>query len=78
MLISVTDADRQHTSHRVRVAGISDLVRLANRDGGVILHEVGKPGSDLYFVDEGTISYEYEVVSPTLGEGSPLPKGTSN
>ena len=78
MLISVTDADRQHTSHRVRVAAITDLVRLARRDGGMILHEVGRPGSDLYFVDDGTISYEYEVASPTLGEVSPLREGTNN
>ena len=78
MLISVTDADRQHTSHRVRVAAITDLVRLARRDAGVILHEVGKPGSDLYFVDEGTISYEYEVASPAPGEASLQREGTSS
>ncbi len=78
MLISVTDADRQHTPHRVRVAAISDLVRLARRDAGVILHEVGKPGSDLYFVDEGTISYEYEVASPAPGEASLQREGTSS
>lgn len=78
MLISVTDADRKHTTHRVRVAAISDLVRLARRDGGVILHEVGQRGSDLYFVDEGTISYEYEVTEPAPGEALPAHKGKIN
>lgn len=61
MLVSVADVE-QRTARRVRVASIQDLVRVAQRDGRAILHENGT-SLHRYFVDDGTVSYEYEVLA---------------
>lgn len=63
MVISVADSDvLAEKSQQIRLATIQDLVRLANKDSRVILHQVQGDGSDAYFVQDGALTYLY--VSP--------------
>lgn len=67
MLVSVA---RVHWDgvHRVEVASMEDLARLAKRDGNVICHQASGQGSHLYFVLDGQVVYEYTVSEPAEKE----------
>ncbi len=56
-MVKVEQADH-NGSHRVSVATMNDLARVANRDGGVIFTQALEDG-DLYFVPDGATTYEY-------------------
>ena len=75
MIVAVADGGRNYSMRRIKVASMKDLARVAKRDGGIILHEKNPRGGSLYFVDDGAVSYEYEVDesalprAPTLSDG---------
>jgi signal peptidase I len=64
-MVEVREADH-NGSHRVQVASMTDLARLAQRDGGVIFSQK-LPDGDLYFIPDGTLTYEYGPHSPPAG-----------
>jgi signal peptidase I len=74
-LVQVSEADH-NGSHRVRVASMTDLARLAQRDGGVIFSQK-LPDGDLYFIPDGPVTYEYGsgVVSDYSAAAPSNPKG---
>ena len=45
----------------IRVASMKDLMKLAEREGEIVLHQRMAGGSHLYFVREGVTTYEYEA-----------------
>lgn len=64
LLISVAQADGLETARKIQVASIQDLVRLAKRDGRIIIHQEVGPGIHRYLVDDGTVTYEYRAMEP--------------
>lgn len=75
MIVSVSDADpRVEKLERITLASIKDLVRMAQRDGQVIFHQRSEEDRQRYFVQRGTVVYEYvsggdrQVVAATVGQ----------
>jgi hypothetical protein len=63
MVISVLDANLSaDDSQQIRLASIHDLIRLANRDSRMVMHQAKGDGSNVYFIQDGTLTYLY--VSP--------------
>jgi signal peptidase I len=60
MIVSVASADL-NKGRKVQVAAFRDLVRLAQRDGQMILHKGFEYDSHLYFVPDGETVYIYPV-----------------
>ena len=56
MIVSVSDVNYENHEF-IQVASKYDLVRLAQRDGRVILHELQNDGSNLYFIPDGNVIY---------------------
>lgn len=65
MLVEVSAAEFAG-AHRIQMASIADLARVAERDGQVIC-ELADQDRDLYFVHYGPVVYTYEV--PQHGKG---------
>lgn len=61
LLISVAQADLKEDGQNIRVATMQDLVRLAQRDGRTIFHQALGADSHLYFVHDGTVTYQYTL-----------------
>jgi signal peptidase I len=60
MVISVEGAHlAEDESQQVRLASIQDLIRLANKDGRMVFHQTRPDGSDVYFVQDGSLAYVY-------------------
>jgi len=59
LLINVAEADLKDQVQRIRVPSIEDLVKLAQRDGRMILHQELGPHSHLYFIPDGAVTYQY-------------------
>lgn len=59
LLISVAEADLKPSPERVHLASLSDLAKLAQRDGQTIFHLPGAEGGDLYFIHRGEVVYIY-------------------
>lgn len=70
MLVSVAEVNRS-TSRRIRVASMQDLARVAQRDGRMILDQRNGAGTHRYFVDDGSVTYEYTASSPPQEERQP-------
>ena len=64
LLVSVAQADLKEERQKIEVASMQDLVRLAQRDNRIILHQELERGSHRYFVPDGTVTYEYRVTEP--------------
>jgi signal peptidase len=64
MIVSVTSTDLLDRS-KVQVASMTDLVRLAQRDGQVILYQRLADGTQLFFVPEDEAVYTYPVSEET-------------
>ena len=64
LLISVDQTDGLESARKIQVASIQDLVRLANRDGRIIMHQEVGAGVHRYLVDDGTVTYEYRAMEP--------------
>ena len=60
-LITVAQADLKEDGKRILVASIEDLVKLAQRDDRMILHQELEPQSHLYFIQDGAVTYQYMV-----------------
>ncbi len=67
LLVAVTEVNRPD-SEKIRVASIQDLVRVAQREGRMILHYPGRQGIHHYVVADGSATYEYDVVSDIAHE----------
>ncbi len=63
ILIGVASAERQPGTQTIRVATMQDLVRLAQRDARTILRQELPDDTHLYFVQDGTVVYEYVVTA---------------
>jgi len=61
LLITVAEADLKEDGQRIVVASIEDLVKLAQKDGRMILHQEVAPQSHLYFIQDGAVTYQYMV-----------------
>jgi hypothetical protein len=60
MVISVAEARLpSDESQQIRLASIQDLVRLANRDSRMVFHQVRQDGADVYFIQDGSLTYLY-------------------
>lgn len=64
LLISVAQADLKDEAQRIELASMHDLVKLAQRDSRIIFHQDMGTGSHLYFVQDGTVTYQYTVAEP--------------
>jgi len=62
MLVSVDQAEFKEDGHKVAVTSIEDLVRMARTDGRPVLHQELRPRLHRYFVQDGTLAYEYFLV----------------
>lgn len=60
-LVAVATTGAAYTRDTIRLASIQDLARVADRSGGLILHETGHRGTR-YFVPDGDEVYEYETL----------------
>jgi signal peptidase I len=70
MIVDVREGNFVNGYHRVEVGAIEDLGRFAERVGGVILHE--KRGqAHHYYVQEGNITYHYQINAQEQAEGKP-------
>jgi len=76
LLITVAQADLKEDAQRISVASIEDLVKLAQRDGRMILHQELGPQSHLYFIPDGAVTYQYMVTEEgSIAEKTQKPKG---
>jgi signal peptidase I len=66
MIVSVSST-KLLSGPAVQVASMQDLVRVAQRDGSVILHKQRDDGSNLFFIPDGNIVYSY-LVKDKAGE----------
>jgi len=64
LVISIDQTDGLETVRKIQVGSIQDLVRLANRDGRIIMHQEVGAGVHRYLVDDGTVTYEYRATEP--------------
>ena len=64
LLISVDQTDGLESARKIQVGSIQDLVRLANRDGRIIMHQEVGAGVHRYLVDDGMVTYEYRATEP--------------
>lgn len=75
----MAEADLKDQAQRIRVASIKDLVKLAQRDGRMILHQQLAPHSDLYFIQDGAVTYQYMVTDGgSAAEETEKSKGLSS
>jgi len=61
MIVRVRDVELPPSSMQVRVASMSDLVRIAKQEGRQILHRELETGADLYLVPDGSFVYEFRL-----------------
>jgi hypothetical protein len=62
ILVSVDKDDFKEDSHRVEVASIEDLVRMARADSRPVFHHEVRPHLHRYFTHDGLVTYEYFLV----------------
>lgn len=60
MLVPVETNGSTPAATSIHVASMSDLARLAQRDGGIIFQESG-PSTRRYFVRDGQDTYDYTI-----------------
>jgi hypothetical protein len=65
MLVGVT-ASKLDMSQRIEVASFQDLIRIAKRDGDIILYEVPPGDERVFFVPDGQVVYTYRVSPPDI------------
>jgi len=76
LIINVAEAYLREDGQRILVASIEDLVKLAERDGRMILHQELGPHSHLYFIQDGAVTYQYMLAeSGSAVEEPEKPKG---
>lgn len=61
LIITVAQVDLKEEVQRISVASIKDLLKLAQRDGRMILHQEVGPHRHLYFIPDGDVIYQYTV-----------------
>ena len=64
IIIDVAQADLKADTQKIQLTSMHDLVRLAQRDGQIILHQEVAPGSHRYFVQDTTVTFEYTAAGP--------------
>ncbi|NLG73388.1 MAG: signal peptidase I [Chloroflexi bacterium] len=67
-IVHVTNTSLSSCSQKIEVAGMQDLARLAQRDGGVIFHQNLRSGADVFFVPDGQVVYLYRTGGSTETE----------
>ena len=75
LIVSVAGADARDAATTMEVASIQDLVRLAERDQRMVLHQRLGTECHRYSVHDGDIIYQYYV---TGGQGGTRPQATSH
>jgi signal peptidase len=64
ILVCVEQTDLNEEGHKVEVASIEDLVRMARTDGRPIFHQELSHSSHRYFIRDGLVTYEYMLKGP--------------